>query len=82
MFVGKNLIEGDVGGKEEVKISFPPWNGVGQFDTDGLNRLTFVRTVRAVGFVAGYVEDGAFDGDVGWVVGFGACGVRMSGLLM
>ena len=35
---------------------------------------TFVRALGAICLVAGNVEDGAFDGDVGRVVWVGACG--------
>jgi 3-deoxy-D-manno-octulosonate 8-phosphate phosphatase KdsC-like HAD superfamily phosphatase len=38
--------------------------------------LTLVRTLRAVSFVAGDVEDDALDGDIGRVVGVGACDVE------
>jgi hypothetical protein len=45
-------------------------------------RLTLVRAIRTVSLVAGHVEDSAFDGDVGRVVGVVACAescVRWSG---
>jgi hypothetical protein len=38
---------------------------------------TFVRALRAVCLVAGHIEDGALDGDVGRIVWVGACGWRM-----
>jgi hypothetical protein len=41
-------------------------------------RLTLVRAIRTVSLVAGHVEDGAFDGDVGRVVGVVACKESLS----
>jgi hypothetical protein len=57
------------------------WHDVSRMSINWIG-LTLVRALRAVSFVARDVEDGAFDGDVGRVVGVGACGLgRQVGLV-